>query len=67
LYVKLELAAATNSQRMPGERGDDFLDHAVGEVLLLRVAAQVLEWQHRDRRLVGQNIDLALLGVTTLG
>jgi hypothetical protein len=37
-----------------GERGDYLLDHAVGEVLLLRIAAQVLEWQHRNRRLVGQ-------------
>src|SRR5919108_68576 len=29
-------------------------DHAVGEVVLLRVAAQIRERQHRDRRLVGQ-------------
>src|SRR4029077_12294889 len=36
------------------ERGDDLLDHAVGEVFLLRVAAHVLERQDRDRRLVGQ-------------
>ena len=36
------------------ERGDDLLDHAVGEIFLLRVAAHVLERQHRDRRLVGQ-------------
>jgi len=34
------------------ERGDDFLDHAVGEVFLFRVAADVLERQHGDRRLV---------------
>ena len=31
-----------------GERSDDFLDHAVGEILLLGVAADVLERQHRD-------------------
>src|SRR5262249_9163180 len=36
------------------ECGDDLLDHTVGEVLLLRVAAHVLERQHRDGRLVGQ-------------
>ena len=39
---------------MRRERGDDLLDHAVGEIFLLRVAAHVLERQHRDRRLVGQ-------------
>src|SRR6516162_7632140 len=37
-----------------GERGDDFLDHAVGEILLLGVAGHVLERQNRYRRLVGQ-------------
>jgi hypothetical protein len=36
-----------------GEGGDDLLDHAVGKIFLLGVARQVLEWQHRDRRLVG--------------
>src|SRR6516165_12636756 len=36
------------------ERGNDLLDHAVGEVFLLRIAAQVLKRQHGDRRLVGQ-------------
>ncbi len=36
------------------QRGDDVLDDAVGEVLLLRVAAHVLERQHGDRRLVGK-------------
>ena len=34
------------------ERGDDFLDHAVGEIFLLRLAAQIGERQHRDRRLI---------------
>ena len=34
--------------------GDDVLDHAVGEIFLLRVAAHVLERQHGDRRLVGE-------------
>src|SRR6516162_8226594 len=38
-----------------GERCDDLLDHAVHEVRLLGIAAQVLKRQHRDRRLVGQS------------
>ncbi len=37
-----------------GECGDDLLDHAVGEILLLRVAADIGKGQHRDRRLVGE-------------
>ncbi len=37
-----------------GQLGGDVLDHAIGEVVLARVAAQVLERQHGDRRLVGQ-------------
>ena len=36
------------------QRGDDVLHHAVGEVLLFGVAAQVLEGQDGDRRLVGK-------------
>ena len=36
------------------QRRDDVLDHAVGEVLLLRVAAQIQKWQNRDRRFVRQ-------------
>ena len=36
------------------ERGNDFLDHAVGEIFLLRVAAHIGERQYRDRRLVGE-------------
>src|SRR5262249_51626954 len=35
------------------ERGDDLLDHAIGEILLLGIAAHVREGQHRDRRLSG--------------
>ncbi len=31
------------------ERRDDVLDHAIGEIVLLGVAAQVLERQHRER------------------
>src|ERR1700720_637921 len=37
-----------------GERRDDLLDHAVGEVLLLRAAAHIGERQHRDRWLIGE-------------
>jgi hypothetical protein len=36
------------------ERGDDLLDHAVGEIVLLGIAAHIGEGQYRDRRLVGQ-------------
>src|SRR2546423_149633 len=31
-----------------GKRGDDLLDHAVREILLLRIAANVLERQHSN-------------------
>src|SRR5262245_51227473 len=34
-----------------GQVGDDILGNAVAEVLLLRVAAHVGEWQHGDREL----------------
>jgi hypothetical protein len=51
--VKLEFRAMTKSQRMR-ECRDDLLDHAVGEIFLLRVAAHIGEGQHRDRRLVGE-------------
>src|SRR6516164_3645613 len=37
-----------------GERGNDLLNHAVGEIFLLRVTAQIGEGQYRDRRLVRQ-------------
>src|SRR5262249_3632819 len=36
------------------ETADDVLDHAISEVLLLRVAAQVGEGQPGDRRLIGK-------------
>jgi hypothetical protein len=38
----------------PRECRDDFFDHAISEVLLLRIAAHVLEWQHGNRWFVGQ-------------
>ena len=36
-----------------GELGDHILRHAVTEIDLLGIAAHVLEWQNRNRRLVG--------------
>src|ERR1700722_17143018 len=36
------------------ERSDDVLDHPVREVFLLGIARHVLEWQHRDGRLIGK-------------
>src|SRR4051812_908788 len=36
------------------QRRDDLLDYAVGEILLLRITAHMLERQHRNRRLFGQ-------------
>src|SRR5581483_4931937 len=38
----------------PRQTGDDVLDHTIGEVFLIGIAADVLEGQHRYRRLVGQ-------------
>ena len=38
----------------PRQTGDDVLDHAVAEVFLIRIAAHILEWQHGNRRFVGQ-------------
>jgi len=35
------------------QRRDDLFDHAVSEIFLFRIAADVLELQDRDRRLVG--------------
>ena len=35
-------------------RGGDRFDHAVGEILLRGIAGQIVERQHRDRRLVGK-------------
>ena len=44
----------TNSQRMRESADDDVLHHAVGEVFLLGVAAQVQERQDGNRGLVGK-------------
>ena len=37
-----------------GESGDDLFDHAIGEIILLRIAAHIGERQDCNRRLVGQ-------------
>jgi hypothetical protein len=37
-----------------GDSCRDVLDHAVGEIFLLRIAAHIGEGQHGNRRLVGQ-------------
>src|SRR5215813_6079663 len=49
-------AGATNDEQglEPRQCGNDFFGHAIGEILLLGVAAHVLEREHGDRRLVGQ-------------
>ena len=52
--MKLELRRDHEQPADTAEGGDDLLDHAVGKVFLLRVAAQIGEWQHGNRRLVGQ-------------
>ncbi len=41
------------------QRGDDVINHAVREILLLRIAAHVLERQNRDGGLVGEREGLA--------
>ena len=51
----------------PRQAGDDVLDHAVGEIFLLRIAAHVLERQHRDRGLVGQGEALGTAFPCALG
>src|SRR6185437_16334545 len=43
------------------EAGDDILDHAVGEILLFGIAAEILEGQHGDRGPLRQGERRALL------
>src|SRR5205085_7444142 len=54
LVRKTRIAGDDEQRANAAERGDDLLDHAVGEIFLLRVTAHILERQYRDRRLVGQ-------------
>jgi hypothetical protein len=47
--VKLELRAMTKQLAKTRESRDDLLYEAVGKIVLFRVAAHILEWQHGDR------------------
>src|SRR6516164_9169960 len=51
---KTRIAGDDEEPSDAGDRGDDLLDHPVGEILLLRIAAEVFERERFDRRLVGQ-------------
>src|ERR1700730_11468703 len=52
-----EARIARDDEEPPDAREcrDDLLDHAVGEIFLLGIAAHVGKRQHRDRRLVGKS------------
>jgi hypothetical protein len=50
-------ARIASHDKQPAElrkRGDDLLEHAVGDIFLLRVAAQIGKGQDGNRRLVGE-------------
>ena len=49
LYCMTDVREITRSAADLGEVGNELLGHPVGEVLLVRVAGQILERQHRDR------------------
>ena len=47
--------AGDDEQRLEmRQRRDDVLDHSVGEIVLLRIAAHVGEWQNSDGGLIGK-------------
>jgi len=54
LVRKARIAGDDEEPADAGKRSDDLLDHAVGEIFLLRVAAHIRKGQHCNRRLVGQ-------------
>ncbi len=54
LVGKARIASENDEPADAAEGGDDLLDHAVGEIFLLRVTRQIGERQHRQRRLVGR-------------
>ena len=54
LVGEARVAGDHEQPAQPAEGGGDLLDHAVGEVFLLRVAAHVGERQHGNRRAIGQ-------------
>jgi len=53
LVGKARITGDDEEPSYPGERSDDLLDHAIGEIFLLGVPAHILERQNRNRRLVG--------------
>src|SRR6516162_5091986 len=54
LVRKTRIAGDDEHPANAAERGDDLLDHAVGEILLLWVAAHIGKGQDRDGWLVGE-------------
>jgi hypothetical protein len=52
LVGEARIASDDEQPANAGECCNDLLDHAVGEIFLLRVAAHIGEGQYRDRRLV---------------
>src|SRR5262245_54693806 len=50
--------AGDDEQRLEmGQCGDDVIGHAVGEIILLRIGAQVDEWQNSNGGFVGERED----------
>src|SRR5262249_50029033 len=49
---KARVASDDEQPSEPRKRGDDFLNHAVGKILLFGIAAHVLERQHGDGGLI---------------
>jgi hypothetical protein len=53
-FVRERRVARDHEERMKTRQlGDDIFCNTIGEILLLGSAAHILEWQHRDRRLIG--------------
>ena len=48
LISEAQIAGDHEEPSDAAERGDDLLDHAVGEILLLGIGAQVLKRQYRQ-------------------
>ncbi|MNF86608.1 hypothetical protein D3C84_690490 [compost metagenome] len=55
LVGKAGVAGNDEQPADPRQGADDVFDDAIGKIILLRIAAEVLERQDRDRRLVGQH------------
>jgi hypothetical protein len=52
LVGKARIASDDEQPADPGQRSGDLLNHAVGEIFLRGIAAQIEEWQDRERRLL---------------